>query len=116
MPRLGTTDAILSPERVTPVSVERPPGSPRDKSCASENYARMAFANLAVELAEDKAAAVVAAWRKSVAERRQFLVQVRIQKLDAKLALGSCAAVGGAVWAGCCTHCHGGLARRSLGL
>jgi hypothetical protein len=44
----------------------------------SENFARMAFAELSLEL-PDKAAAVVSRLAEIVDERRQFLAQVRIQ-------------------------------------
>lgn len=51
----------------------------RRQRVASENYARMAFANLAAEL-PSQALETIEKLESMVTERRQFLVQVRIQR------------------------------------
>lgn len=76
MPRLELLTRFYQ-ERVTPFLSSDPLIAARQE-LASENYARMAFANLAVDL-PSQAIAAVQRLEEMVAERRQFLVQVRIQ-------------------------------------
>jgi hypothetical protein len=76
MPRLELLTRFYR-ERVTPFLSSDPDVASRQE-LASENYARMAFANLAVDLPA-QALAAVERLEEIVAERRQFLVQVRIQ-------------------------------------
>lgn len=76
MPRLQLLTKFYR-ERITPFLSSDPDVASRQE-LASENYARMAFANLAVDLPA-QALAAVERLEEIVAERRQFLVQVRIQ-------------------------------------
>ena len=76
MPRLELLTRFYQ-ERVVPFLSSDPLIASRQE-LASENYARMAFANLAVDL-PSQALAVIHRLEEMVAERRQFLVQIRIQ-------------------------------------
>jgi len=76
MPRLELLTRFYR-ERITPFFSSDPEIASRQE-LASENYARMAFANLAVDLPA-QALAAIQRLEEMVAERRQFLVQVRIQ-------------------------------------
>jgi hypothetical protein len=76
MPRLELLTKFYR-ERITPFLSSDPAVASRQQ-LASENYSRMAFANLAVDL-PSQALAAVERLEEIVAERRQFLVQLRIQ-------------------------------------
>jgi hypothetical protein len=76
MPRLELLTRFYR-DRITPFLCSDSDVASRQE-LASENYARMAFANLAVDLPA-QALAAVERLEEIVAERRQFLVQVRIQ-------------------------------------
>ncbi len=76
MPRLDLLSRFFQ-DKVIPFLTSDPRAAARE-NLASENYARMAFANLAVALPA-RALAAIERLEEIVAERRQFLVQVRIQ-------------------------------------
>jgi hypothetical protein len=76
MPRLELLTRFFQ-DKVIPFLTSDPRAAARE-NLASENYARMAFANLAVALPA-RAHGAIERLEEIVAERRQFLVQVRIQ-------------------------------------
>lgn len=76
MPRLELLTRFFQ-DKVIPFLTSDARAAARE-NLASENYARMAFANLAVALPA-RALGAIERLEEIVAERRQFLVQVRIQ-------------------------------------